>query len=245
MPVDSDVYADLAEFHDLFMVEPWERLRPHVRSQLAGLPPAAVVADLGAGTGMGTRVLAEESAARVVALEPSPMMRSVLLARVADSPDLRERVTVHAGSVPADLGLLPDRVDAVLCTHVLGHLTPDERRMTFAWLGDHLASGGPVLVTTHVPRDDGQESEVMEQRRRIGELDYVVRYEEAPDAESFRSRYLVRSGPTVLRDVVVDGAWRPVGVDDLRAEIAGVGLAMEPVADGIAVLRRTPAHATR
>ncbi|MGL5819860.1 MAG: class I SAM-dependent methyltransferase [Phycicoccus sp.] len=238
MPVDIDVYADLAEFHDLFMVEPWERLRPSVQSQLAGLPPTAVVADLGAGTGMGTRVLAEECAARVVALEPSAMMRSVLLARVADSPDLRERVTVHAGSVPADLGLLPERIDAALCTHVLGHLTPDERRMTFAWLADHLAPGGTALVTTQVPGgEDGQPFEVMEQRRRIGELDYVVRYEEAPDAASFRSRYLVRSGSAVVREVVVDGAWRPVGVDDLRRELDGGGLAVEPVAAGAAVLR--------
>ncbi|MGL4178097.1 MAG: class I SAM-dependent methyltransferase [Dermatophilaceae bacterium] len=240
----ADVYAELGEFHDLFMVQPWERLRPHVRQVLGGLPASAVVIELGAGSGMGTRVLASESAASVVALEPSLVMRSVLLARVADSPDLSERVTVHAGSVPGDLGLLPERVDAAVCTHVLGHLTAEERRMTFAWLAAHLTPAGAVLVTTQDPVEPvaSAQSPLVE-ARRIGTLDYSVAYEEPPGSDGFQSRYVVRSGTTVVRDVVIEGSWEPLSVHDLRRELSGTDLDIEALAPGVAVLRRRVARA--
>lgn len=96
----ADLYDDLAEFHDLFMKEPWEALRPAVREVVGGLGPDDVVVDLGAGTGMGTRVIAAESAASLVAVEPSRMMRTALMARVAGDQALAERVTVVAGGLP-------------------------------------------------------------------------------------------------------------------------------------------------
>ncbi|MFE6647391.1 hypothetical protein ACFVJS_12565 [Nocardioides sp. NPDC057772] len=78
----ADLYDNLAEFHDLFMKEPWERLRQSVREVVGGLTADAVVLELGAGTGMGTQVIAAETAATVVSIEPSRMMRTALMTRV-------------------------------------------------------------------------------------------------------------------------------------------------------------------
>jgi hypothetical protein len=104
----ADLYDDLAEFHDLFMKEPWEALRPAVREVVGGLGPDDVVVDLGAGTGMGTRVIAAETAANLVAVEPSRMMRTALMARVAGDQALAERVTVVAGLVTFTPDVLAD-----------------------------------------------------------------------------------------------------------------------------------------
>jgi hypothetical protein len=122
-----DGYERLAEFHDLFMTEPWERLRPRVRSALAHLGDTAVVVEIGAGSGIGTRTIPAETRARIVAVEPALVMRSILTARVADHPHLADRVTVVAGSAPADLGEVPATIDAFVCAHMLGHLDRETR----------------------------------------------------------------------------------------------------------------------
>lgn len=145
--VRASTYDELGEFHDLFMTEAWEELRPLVAATFGGLGRGAVVVEIGAGSGLGTRVLAEECDAQIVALEPNLLMRSVLTARVADGFELSQRVTVVAGSAPRALSLLPDRVDGVMCTHVLGHLDPLELRSLFAWAADTLSPGGRCLVT--------------------------------------------------------------------------------------------------
>lgn len=47
------------------------------------LGAAAVIADVGAGSGVGTQVVADETSARIVALEPNATMRAMLTSRVA------------------------------------------------------------------------------------------------------------------------------------------------------------------
>ncbi|WP_141711696.1 class I SAM-dependent methyltransferase, partial [Jiangella alba] len=166
-------YERLAEFHDLFMAEPWERLRPSVRAAFAHLGRDAVVAEIGAGTGVGTRTIAGETRARIVALEPALVMRAVLTARVADDALLAERVTVVAGAAPDDLGLLPGRLDGFVCAHVLGHLGRADRRALFAWAGERLAGDGFGLVTTQRARTGPAE---VVQARRLGDHEYRVRH---------------------------------------------------------------------
>lgn len=232
----SDPYEGLGEFHDLFMVEPWERLRPSVARLFGDLTHDGVVVDLGAGTGMGTRVLAAESQARVVAVEPSLTMRAVLTARVADSDAMRERVSVWAGSVPVVLGSLPASVDGVLCAHVLGHLTDGQRVQLVRWLSQALRPGRSALVTTQEPDDADVAGEVTESRQ-LGGLGYRVTYLPG-GTEGFSSRYEVLEGDRVLRTETFRGRWETVTHDELDTLAAGHGLRSERVAPGVTALHR-------
>ena len=92
-----DAYAGSGEFIDVLSGPRWEVLAEPVRRAVRGAGPAPVV-DVGAGTGLGTRVLADACpGVPILAVEPSPVLRAVLLARVAADSHLRECVTVGAG----------------------------------------------------------------------------------------------------------------------------------------------------
>jgi SAM-dependent methyltransferase len=71
---------------------------------LAGLPPGAAVADVGAGTGISTRALLT-AGARPIALEPNAEMRALATAAGLDARDGRADAT----------GLPSASVDAVAC----------------------------------------------------------------------------------------------------------------------------------
>jgi cyclopropane fatty-acyl-phospholipid synthase-like methyltransferase len=235
-------YERLAEFHDLFMTEPWERLRPHLRSAFAHLDEGATIVEIGAGTGMGTRTIAGETRARIAALEPALVMRSVLTARVADDVDLAGRVTVVAGSAPADLGLLPERIDGFVCAHMLGHLGRDDRQGLFAWLGARLAGDGVGLVTTQPAldtTDGGPPAEVVESRT-IGDYEYRVHHLPGDRPHEYSSRYEVWQGAALVRSHRFTGDWRALTAHDLAADLPST-LELHPVGGAVALIRRSGA----
>lgn len=215
-------YDRLGEFHDLFVEEARRRLRPALAAAFGGLPPDAVVLDLGAGTGLGVRQLAQATRARIVAVEPSLTMRAVLLARVVDDPELTSRVTVVAGYVPAVFDELPDEVAGFVCAHMLGHLSPAERARTFAALTARLAEGGVGVVTVNATAEP--RSETFVEARRIGEHRYIARYlPPGPDGRP-GSEYEVRGADDqLLRAERFAGHWTPITAEGLRAELAPAG----------------------
>lgn len=80
-------------FYDLFHES------GHVPRIRASLPPLLAgvrgsILEIGAGTGLLTRTLADVTQAEVFALEPSAGMRAVLLSRLGSRPELLGRVTV-------------------------------------------------------------------------------------------------------------------------------------------------------
>lgn len=246
-PPTESTYEGLGEFHDLFMTEPWERLRPHVRGLFAELPATAIVADLGAGSGMGTRVLAQASRARIVALEPSLVMRSVLTARVIDNPDLADRVTVLDGALPADLDSLPRHLDGFLCAHMLGHLEEPDRQRLWRGLGDRLTPGAVGLVTTQERHEDDlartgrRAGEPLVETRALGGLEYRAVYRDAGTlgaADRFSTTYQVLGGGELLREATFAGSWVPVSFDDLVGDLAGSGLRARVLAPGVAAITR-------
>src|SRR5919201_4925139 len=97
----TDPYAITAEFYDVLAGPRWATLAPALANALAGADPAAgPLLDLGAGTGLSTVALADAvPEATILAVEPSPSLRAVLLSRLAARPDLQRRVTV----LPMDL----------------------------------------------------------------------------------------------------------------------------------------------
>lgn len=232
-------YLAMAEFHDLFMDGPWDRLTPVLRETFGNLPGRAVVADFGAGSGLGTRRLASQTPARIVALEPDLVMRSILLARVADDGALAERVSVVAGSLPSELHLLPPRIDGFIAMHMLGHLSPLERLDLFTWVESHLAPEGVGVVT--VSRDEPEASdspsEVVE-TRCLGMHDYRAIHRSHPEPDTYSSRYEVWEGDVLLRSAEFAGSWQPVSFAGLSDELVPLALRVTELHPGLVTITR-------
>lgn len=220
----ENAYDALGEFHDLFMDSPWARLQPFLARTFGSLTAEDVVLDIGAGTGVGVRALAQITDAQIIAVEPSLTMRSVLTARVFDDPALRPRVTIVAGRAPEALESLPTAsISGFVAAHMLGHLDPAARMDMFVELARVVAPGRIGLVTVDRPRDSQSEDGrpgVLGQVT-IGTQTYIE--ENVWDGESgWASVYTVRdaAGATV-RERRFAGSWQPVTASDLVHETPG------------------------
>lgn len=235
---EADAYERLGEFHDLFMSEPWEALRPTIRDAFALVPPRGTVLEVGAGSGMGTRVIAEESVASILALEPSLTMRSILTARVADDAELASRVTILADRIPEGLDTITTALDGFVCAHVLGHLPTESRRALFDWLATHMSADAVGVVTHDVGAADAGERSDRPLSRRLGELDYRVEFQAAGDGE-YAALYTVSRGSTTLREAAFHGTWEALTADALGAELGAHGLASTVHRPGVLLVRRS------
>ncbi|GAA4913196.1 hypothetical protein GCM10023334_012960 [Nonomuraea thailandensis] len=165
----ADEYERSAEFVDLMLAAPWRGLGPPLAEALRGV--TGPIVDVGAGGGHGTRVIAEAVAgAEIVAVEPSTALRSVLLARVGESAELRERVTV----LPEHLlsAALPPRPGAVVLMNVIGHFDPADRQAAWAMLADRLAPGGRAVLNLQPPAEPAAVPETRFADVRIGRRRY-------------------------------------------------------------------------
>ena len=237
----GDVYETSGEFMDVLSGPMWQVLREPVLAAL-GEPRAGQgpVVDMGAGTGLGTRVLAAAwPDAEILAVEPSPIQRAVLLARVASDADLSERVTVVAGDatgVP-----LPTPLGAVVALNMLGHLDRAARARFFSRVGRRLAPGSPLVLNVQPPATPTAIPYFTFGTVGVGRY----RYEGGGSAEpkgddtviwSMRYRVLDDAGATV-RETAVDYPWHVLSVTDLLAELDDAGLHGE--ADTFDVVRAT------
>ncbi|SOE02227.1 class I SAM-dependent methyltransferase [Blastococcus haudaquaticus] len=231
----SEHYEQMGEFHDLFMDDAWERLRPTLTEAFAQLDADATVLDLGAGSGVGTRVLAACTPARIIAVEPSRTMRAVLTARVVDDPDLSARVSIVADPLPQALADCPSPVAGFVCAHVLGHLGAADRRSTFGRIAGLLRPSATGVVTT-APVAGNPAAAVVEEARRIGDLTYVARHL-PPHAGLAVSEYEVHRDGRLIRRERFTSTWSPPTDDQLRTELAAAGLALELAGPGQGLVR--------
>lgn len=230
-----DEYEQIGELHDLFLgEETWNPVRPVVQELFGTLGERALVLDVGAGTGLGVRVLASVFPGRIAAVEPSPMMRTGLFARFSEDAGLADRLRVIAEPAPGAFRQLDGPVDGFLCTHMLGHLSRPHRRGLFARLAEHLRPGACGLITAdrEAPR---RLDRPVEQHRRLGGLDYVAQF--LPQEDGVQQRYEVRDGPTVLRRLEATGRWRAVTQAEIAEDAEPAGLTLESRDDHLAVLR--------
>ncbi|MFT4296157.1 MAG: class I SAM-dependent methyltransferase [Micropruina sp.] len=230
----TDHYHELGELHDLFMPGAWDALVGPLATTFGHLGADATIVDLGAGSGLGTVRLARATRARIVAIEPSLTMRSMLLARVSDDPELSERVSVYAGAAPAILDQIDGPVDGFLCAHMLGHLSVGERRATFQRLSALLATNGVGLIT--VSPQSAPETEVVEERR-IGRHRYIERQLPTDLAGTSVSEYQVFDGNRLLRSATFTSSWAMPSPDELRDELHAAGLTLGPSDRGLAPVR--------
>ncbi|MEO3924911.1 class I SAM-dependent methyltransferase [Micromonosporaceae bacterium B7E4] len=225
----ADPYAESGEFLDVFSRDAWQALRPPIDAALRrALPQQGPILDVGAGTGLGTLLVAETlGTADIVAVEPSPILRAVLLSRLAGNGSLRRRVTVVAAGIEA--GPLPSRLGGALAINMLGHLNPQRRRLFWADLRARLAPSAPLIVNLQPPAEVTAVPPTTFGTVTIGEHTYEGSGEARPtgdDTVVWTMRYRTLAGDGAAeRELVVAYPWHVVSAAKLLDELAGAGFA--------------------
>ncbi|TDC38632.1 class I SAM-dependent methyltransferase [Micromonospora sp. KC213] len=226
----SDEYAISGEYLHLLSEPAWQALRTPVTKALGGAVGEATLLDVGAGTGLGTEVLAAAVPdTDVVAVEPSPVLRAVLLSRMAAQPDLRQRVTVVAAdALGADL---PARLGAVLAMNMIGHLDPDGRRTFLRRIAERLAPGAPLVLNLQPPAEPTPVPFSVFGTVPVGRHTYEgggSAEPSGPDTVTWRMRYRVLDADgTVLHEDHADYRWHVTPAEVLLADLAEAGLTGE------------------
>lgn len=230
----TDQYERSAEFVDVMLAPVWTALEPVLAEALRGAPGPVV--DVGAGGGHGTRVIARAMPqAEIFAVEPSPGLRAVLLARAGEDPELRERVTV----LPGDLlrAELPPRLGALVAMNVIGHFDSAERRAIWQLLAERLLPGGRVVLNLQPPAEPVAVPLARLSELRIGRRRYEGwgRAEPTgPEQVTWHMTYRVFQDGEPAEEVEVEYAWWVLGHEGLRAELAEHGLHVSPTGpDGL------------
>jgi SAM-dependent methyltransferase len=224
----DDAYQSSGEFIDVLSGQAWQALRGPVRAALHGAAASqGPFVDVGAGTGLGTRELVDACpTATILALEPSPVLRAVLLSRVVSDPRLRERVTVMAAdALGADL---PNRLGAVIAVNMIGHLTPDDRRTFWRRIGGRLAPGAPLVVNLQSPAEPETIPYTTFGAVQVGSYTYEGgggAEPAGPDMVTWRMRYRVLDADgAAVRENTVDYCWHVLSAPDLLDELVDAGL---------------------
>lgn len=144
-------YEVTAEFYDLLHAAKYLHRTRALLDRWLGNPNVGVL-DVGAGTGLGTDLLARRCSVMVHAVEPARSMRAVLLSRLAAEADLLPRVRVHAKPVQ-QLGLR-DVADFALCLNTMATLDVGERSTVLNALAVALVPGGRLVVECPPARAD-------------------------------------------------------------------------------------------
>ncbi|WP_445222789.1 class I SAM-dependent methyltransferase (plasmid) [Bradyrhizobium sp. Pa8] len=231
----SDYYSPVAEFYDLVARAHGEG-ELKLREKLSGLDPAAgPVLDIGAGTGRTTLAVAETVPdAEILAVEPAPAMRAVLMHMVARDPELARRVTVIPE--PVENLSLPERLGAVIAYGVLGHLDPDARQKLWRLLLPRLARGAPIFVELLPIEKPMRLPTLPLANATIGRRSYSATLDGEPgegDVMRLTSTWVVAGGPSPSQTIRNTSIWHTFGLDDLARE---TGLRAERLSQQAGVL---------
>jgi SAM-dependent methyltransferase len=153
----TDPYGYIAGYYDFLHVGPGSPALVSFFSELA--PKGGRALEIGPGTGRMTIPVAERVSS-LLCLERSSSMRAVLLTKLGERPDLRDRVTILDDAVPKVS--LEGTFDYIFMAAVLEHVPPEARVELFSSLAAHLAPDG-VFATDMVhdePVPDQPETEV-------------------------------------------------------------------------------------
>lgn len=231
-------YDETAEHHEVHMPARWRELRDLVQETFGDIGPDGVIVDVGAGSGLGSVMLAEVSEAAIFSLEPNDTMRSMLVARL-DTAGALDRVTVLAQTVSEGFDRLPKRVDGVTATHMLGHLTGAERTALLDWIAGSLAPGRSALLTVNpeVPRGGAK---LAPRERQVGRFVYRATYHMPSTGQTEQLYEVLDEQQQVVRSLSATSSWQAVTAADVRAALEGHAVDVSEPQDG-AVLVTKPA----
>lgn len=199
----TDPYAATASAYELF-AQPYRdaqhaalaRLLPHLR------PDDGPILDIGAGSGASVEwVLTELPTSSALALEPSPAMRALLLARVAAHSEWFTRATVRPESFFD--ATLPAKIGGAIALGVIGHFDAGERAAVLAELASRLPQDGAVLVDLQLPERPQRVEPYEFTVATIGDVTYRGIAEAWPvstEMMRWRMTYLSLEGERVLTE---------------------------------------------
>lgn len=224
-----DGYAATAGAYDLFN----QIARPAQTSAMTELlaavrPEEGPVLDVGSGSGLNLMTILEGlPEATAFGVEPSPAMRGLALAKIAEHPEWFDRVTLW----PDDFfsAPLPERISGAVLLGVLGHFDAQERAAVLAELAARLPSGGCALIDLQAPERPQRVEAFEYTAARVGALTYRCIGEAWPvDEERMRWRmtYLALEGERVLIEDTAEHLYHHPSPQAVAAEAAHVGLGL-------------------
>ena len=166
-----ETYRDVVQFYDVLSEHQHAATDARIASALAGIETEGYpILDIGAGTGLTTRVIAETIlGVDIMAFEPSAAMRGALMTRICADPDLRRRVTIMP--FPILGGPLPDRISAAVAGASLVHFSASTRKRLWSLLASRLAPAGRIVMELlPLPATDLPDTKLAE--ARIGHVRY-------------------------------------------------------------------------
>ncbi|HEX5494383.1 MAG TPA: class I SAM-dependent methyltransferase [Mycobacteriales bacterium] len=219
-------YSASAEFYDIVSHRHRLGTDPPLAEALAGVDTTrGPVADLGAGTGRSTEVIARTLPdARILAVEPSPGMRAVLTSRVVSDDDLKARVTIVAGT--AQEVRRPDRLSAAVICGMVGYLNPTDRATLWRRLADRLRPGAPIVVELMAISSPQVVPSMCIARDLIGDHLYEAWMSGeplGPDRMRWRARWQVSERGTIIRECHMEHEWYTFGIDQIAVEAGMTG----------------------
>lgn len=222
----DDPYARSGPFVDIMIARWWDRHGATVAEAVRRMPAdQGPLLDAGAGGGRGTRLLARTlPRARVLAVEPSPLLRAVLLSHAASCEDMRTRVTVDGDDLLS--ARLPERLGGVLAVNLLGHLSSSERDRLWRDLAERLAPGAFALVNLNPPLEPEYLERARRSEVRVGGRTYAGWSEAEPAGPgriTWHMAYEVHEGERLVSRDEVDYDWWTLSEHGLRAETAPHG----------------------
>lgn len=193
-------YTVTAQFYDALASDAHAPVDLEIARALQGLRTAGhPVLDIGAGTGLTTRVIAAALPdAGILAVEPDPAMRSALMTRVWSDEDLRRRVSILPQPVLS--APLPSVISAAVAGASLVHFDPRQRQELWALLSDRLSPAGRVVVEIQCPLAQDL-AETCFATAQVGRITYEgwAAAERLDDAQQrWRLRYVARLDGTEI-----------------------------------------------
>ena len=226
----EDPYSQQGEFYDVLCPRIWEHRKVYL-DILTGLTDVdGAVMDIAAGSGHGVLAIAQAiPGVEIYAVEPSAVMRAMLLSRVMNSEDLQKRVTVIPSSF--EDFTIPGKVRAAMLLACIGLFEESSRKQFWGKLASHMPSGGIVLFDVMVDKPMVIEKMIASEGH-VGRHTYTAFVEGLPYGEreqKWISTYQVKRDKELIQETHAEYIWHTVSLEDIANEAASHGFTFKQV----------------
>ncbi|MBC2681576.1 class I SAM-dependent methyltransferase [Corynebacterium anserum] len=136
-----------AEWYDAVAQEYWRETKPLLLDVLQPWSgETGLAADIGAGTGLTTQLLATVCRGEVLACEPEEAMRVGIMSKIAGEDDMRRRVTIAPWTVHDLVRTVDEPITLITAISMIDHLLPSERAELLQWAAAHLIPKGALII---------------------------------------------------------------------------------------------------